>query len=123
MGTAKKATTMTTATAVTGSLVSSKSVSTIMDVWGKSADENKQEELAINFELLRADADTDLLHKKRNVMGADKSVKDSLMAAAKSPNFNKIAEAQLELEEAQLVLKRAITTYESLFGESPRVSA
>jgi putative cell wall-binding protein len=95
---------------------------TILTMWGKSEKERNSDDLQMNFQLLQADAETSLIKAKAKVAHARKAYSDTMFAAAKTPNFNAIAAAALELEKEELTLNRAIATFSNLFGTTPSIA-
>lgn len=95
---------------------------TILAMWGKSEKERNSDDLQMNFQLLQADAETSLIKAKAKVAHARKAYSDTMFAAAKTPNFNAIAAAALELEKEELTLNRAIATFSNLFGTTPSIA-
>ena len=109
---AKKATTASAA-------VKPSKASTILDIWGKSDDTKKNDKVHLQFKMLQARGNQDLINKSVKVAEAEEEVSNAKQSALKDPDFTKIASAELNLEAAQLELNRAKSTFVSLFGEAP----
>jgi hypothetical protein len=101
-----------------------KTSSTIMDIWTKSPGKKQQEDLDSNLEMLQADAEQVLTRNKRAVSAAKRRANTSMESAstASNPDFMSIANAQLEIKEAELVRDQAIDTYVAMFGCNPMIS-
>lgn len=94
---------------------------TILDVWGKSDDVKKSENLQLNFKMLQAKGNEDLINKQIKVNETAVAVEASKQAALKTPNFNAIAAASLAHEAATLEFSRAKQVFIDLFGIEPTV--
>lgn len=94
---------------------------TILDVWGKSDDVKKSESLQLNFKMLQAKGNEDLINKQIRVNEADAALEAAKQSALKTPDFNKIAASALALEAATLEFNRAKDTFISLFGIEPSI--
>jgi len=96
--------------------------STIMDVWSKSEKDRNSDELSMNFKLLRADAEGQMLKYQKQVLEAESKLNKVLSESCKNPNFKAISEARLDVEAAVLQESRAVDTYVSLFGTTPAIA-
>lgn len=94
---------------------------TIMAIWGKSDAERKSEDLQLNFKMLQAKGNEDLITKQIAVNTATKALETAKMEAMKSANFTAIASAALKAEAATLEFNRAKGTFISLFGIEPSI--
>ena len=94
---------------------------TILDVWGKTDDAKKSENLQLNFKMLQAKGNEDLIHKQIKVNESAVALEAAKQGALKKADFTVIAKASLVLEASQLEFSRAKQVFIDLFGIEPSV--
>lgn len=93
----------------------------ILKIWEQSDDAKKKVNRQENLESLQMSAESYLFEARKARNEAVKNYNRQLLAAEKSPNFGAIAQANLVVKATELEYKEAVSVYESVMGETPKI--